>query len=192
MGAYYGTGAGELTADSSLQGITKSHGGGEAYNFNSGNLAKGSVAFPVGALLGAGAQVFNGFMQGNAMRNQTKMEWELGKANLAAAERAGLQNLLAGQYGMTGGQQFAQGLQRDAADYQQAFLDPRKSILGAEDLSRKAAFQLGPFGQQLRQQQNADTRDQTLAGKYSPYFGNISVNPYSFGVMPGYTANSLV
>jgi len=188
MGSYYGTGAGELTADPALKGVTKSFGGGEAYNFNSGNR---SVAFPVGALLGAGAQVFSGLMQGKAMRNQTNMEYELGKANLAAAERAGFQNLLAGQWAGTGREQFAQGLQRDAADYQQAFLDPRKSILNVEDFNRRAAAELGPFGRKLSQQEKSGEINSLLAGKFMPMFESAS-KPFSYGRAPGYTTGSLV
>ena len=188
MGAYYGTGAGELTADPALKGVTKSFGGGEAYNFNSGNR---NVVFPVGALLGAGAQAFSGLMQGRAMRNQTNMEYELGKAQLGFAERAGLQNLLAGQYALTGAKQFEQGLQRDAADYQQAFLDPRKSILNVEDFNRKAAADLGPFGQKLSQQEKSGEINSLLAGKFMPMFESAN-KPFSYGRAPGYTTGSLV
>ena len=172
MGSYYGTGAGELTTDPSLKKVTK-------------------MAFPVGEALGAGAQVFNGLMQGRAMRNQTNMEYALGKASLAAAERAGFQNLLAGQYGMTGGQQFAQGLQRDAADYQQAFLDPRKSILNVEDFNRRAATELGSFGRKLNQQESSGEINRLLAGKFMPMFDSPN-KPFSYGRAPGYTTGSLV
>ena len=186
--SYYGTGAGELTADPALKGVTKSFGGGEAYNFNSGNR---SVAFPVGALLGAGAQAFSGLMEGRALRNQTNMEYELGKAQLGFAERAGLQNLLAGQYALTGAKQYDMGLQRDAANYQQAFLDPRKSILNVEDFNRRAAGELNPFAQKLRQQEKAGDINTLLAGKFMPMFESAN-KPFSYGRAPGYTTGSLV
>ena len=57
MASYYGTGAGSLSADPRLAGYTdynKSFGGGEAYNYNSGNLAsKGGGGQMWGALGGA-------------------------------------------------------------------------------------------------------------------------------------------
>ena len=168
---YYGTGSGQLTADPSLQGITKSFGGGEAYNFNSGNLLKNKVAFPIGAALGAGATIFSGFMQGQAMNRQSDALFAAAKAQAQAAERAGFQNLLAGQNALTGAKQFEQGLQREAADYQQAFLDPRKSILNAENISRAYAGELTPAAQKLRQQESSGEINKLLAGKFMPMFG---------------------
>lgn len=56
---YYGTGAGSLTADPALKGITKSFGGGEAFNFNSGNKASGMFD-PVTLGLGLGSSVISG------------------------------------------------------------------------------------------------------------------------------------
>lgn len=147
---------------------------------------------PISAGIGAGASIFSGIMQGNAMRNQTAAMWEAAKMQAQAAERAGFQNLLAGQYALTGAKEFEQGLQRDAANYQQAFLDPRKSVLTAEDLNRRAATELGPFGQKLRQQENTDKTNIILAGKYNPALGHVSDRPFMFGTMPGYAAGSLV
>ena len=175
--------------------FTPSWGDSVGYNPSSGILnsgSKGGGGRGPEAIIGGIGSIVGGIGSAIAANNQAKAMQNIARMNLEAADRAGFQNLLAGQWAKTGAEQFSQSLQRDAANYQQGFLDPRKSILGAEDLSRKAALQLGPFGQQLRQQQNTDTINQTLAGKYSPLFGNISVNPYSFGVMPGYTANSLV
>jgi len=167
---------------------------GSSLKYNYNNASKGGNNMLIGPemVVGGIGSIVGGIGSAIGANNQAKAMQNIARMNLEAADRAGFQNLLAGQWAKTGAEQFSQSLQRDAANYQQGFLDPRKSILGTEDLSRKAAFQLGPFGQQLRQQQNADTTNQTLAGKYSPLFGNISVNPYSFGVMPGYTANSLV
>lgn len=195
MSGYYGTGAGQLTADSSLQGVTKSFGGGEAYNYNSGNLLKnkGSGMDPLSAGLGAGASIFSNIMQGQAMNRQSDAMFAAAKAHAQAAERAGFQNLLAGQYALTGAKQFEQGLQREAANYQQAFLDPRKSILNAENITRAYGVELNPFAEKLRQKEQASGINTLLAGKYNPYFGGeVALSPFSFGRSPGYTTGSLV
>ena len=147
--------------------------------------------FPVGAALGAGASVFSGIMQGRAANNQARAMFEAAKMQTQAAERAGFQNLLAGQYSLTGAKQFEQGLQRDAADYQQAFLDPRKSILNVEDFNRRAAAELGPFGRKLSQQEKSSEINSLLAGKFMPMFESAS-KPFSYGRTPGYTTGSLV
>mgnify|MGYP003645532828 CR=1 FL=1 len=175
-------------------GASTSYNPSSSVTGGSGGASGGSM-FPVGAALGAASSIFSGIMQGQAQRNQTAMEWALGKAQIQAAERAGFQNLLAGQYALTGAKQFEQGLQRDAADYQQAFLDPRKSILTAEDFNRRAATELGQFGKQLSQQQNIAQINQTAAEKRlltDAMFGEVARKPFSYGVAPGYTTGSLV
>lgn len=179
---------------SGTSSFSPSWGDSTAYNPSSGILkgAGGGSMFPVGAALGAGAQIFSGIMQGQAANNQARAMFEAAKMQAQAAERAGFQNLLAGQYALTGAKQFEQGLQRDAANYQQAFLDPRKSILSAEDLTRKAAAELGSFGQRLRQQEKTDEVQRTLAGKYNGAFGQVYQNPFMFGQTPGYASGSLV
>ena len=179
---------------SGTSSFSPSWGDSTAYNPSSGILkgAGGGSMFPVGAALGAGAQIFSGIMQGQAMNRQSDAMFAAAKAQAQAAERAGFQNLLAGQYALTGAKQFEQGLQRDAADYQQAFLDPRKSVLSVEDITRKAAAELGPLGQKLRQQEKSGEINSTLAGKFMPMFGYIADRPFSYGRAPGYTTGSLV
>ena len=173
--------------------FSPSWGDSTSYNPSSGVLkgAGGGSMFPVGAALGAGASVFSGIMQGRAANNQARAMFEAAKMQTQAAERAGFQNLLAGQYALTGAKQFEQGLQRDAADYQQAFLDPRKSILNVEDYNRRAAAELGPFGRKLSQQEKAGDINTLLAGKFMPMFESAS-KPFSYGRAPGYTTGSLV
>jgi hypothetical protein len=162
--------------------------------YNNNNASKGGDNMNIGPemVVGGIGSIVGGIGSAIGANAQAKAMQNIAGWQIQAEDRARFQSLLAGQNAMTYGKQFDMGLQRDAANYQQGFLDPRKSILGAEDLTRKAAVQLGPFGQQLRQQQNTDEINRTLAGKYSPLFGNISANPYNFGVMPGYTASSLV
>jgi len=175
--------------------FTPSWGDSVSYNPSSGILnsgSKGGGGMGPEAIIGGIGSIVGGIGSAIGANAQAKAMQNIAGWQIQAEDRARFQSLLAGQNAMTYGKQFDMGLQRDAANYQQGFLDPRKSILGAEDLTRKAAVQLGPFGQQLRQQQNTDEINRTLAGKYSPLFGNISANPYNFGVMPGYTASSLV
>jgi hypothetical protein len=182
---------------SGTSSFSPSWGDSTSYNPSSGILkgAGGGSMFPVGAALGAGASIFSGIMQGQAANNQARAMFEAAKMQTQAAERAGFQNLLAGQYALTGAKQFEQGLQREAADYQQAFLDPRKSILTAEDFNRRAAAELGPFGRKLSQQQNVAKINETIAEKRAltdAMFGEVARKPFSYGVAPGYATSSLV
>ena len=89
MAAYYGTGSGSLTADPRLQGITKSFGGGEAFNFDSGNLAKKSgMAFdPTSLAIGLGSSLISGLF-GN---QQAKTAASVAQAQLAAQNQAFLE-----------------------------------------------------------------------------------------------------
>lgn len=178
---------------SGTSSFSPSWGDSTSYNPSRGVLkgAGGGNMFPVGAALGAGASIFSGIMQGQAANNQARAMFEAAKMQTQAAERAGFQNLLAGQYALTGAKQFEQGLQRDAADYQQAFLDPRKSILNVEDFNRRAAAELGPFGRKLSQQEKSGEINSLLAGKFMPMFESAS-KPFSYGRAPGYTTGSLV
>jgi hypothetical protein len=178
---------------SGTSSFSPSWGASTSYNPSSGILkgAGGGSMFPVGAALGAGASIFSGIMQGQAANRQADAMFEAAKMQVQAAERAGFQNLLGGQYALTGARQFEQGLQRDAANYQQAFLDPRKSILNVEDFNRRAAAELGPFGKRLSQQESSGEINKLLAGKFMPMFDSAN-KPFSYGRAPGYTTGSLV
>lgn len=87
MAAYYGTGSGFPRVDPSLQGITKSFGGGEPGGFNSGNLLKSGsgMAFdPLTLGLGLGSSVISGlFGMGQAQTSAS-----IAQANLAAQNQA--------------------------------------------------------------------------------------------------------
>jgi hypothetical protein len=89
MGSYYGTGSGSLTADPALGnhswGITKSFGGGEAFNFNSGNKAGGMD--PLSAGLGL-ASAGLGFISGIG---QQRTAASIAQAQLAAQNAAFLE-----------------------------------------------------------------------------------------------------
>ena len=85
MGSYYGTGSGSLTADPALKGITKSFGGGEAFNFNSGNKAGGMDPLSLG--LGLGSSVIGGLFG----MGQAKTSASIAQAQLAAQNAAMLE-----------------------------------------------------------------------------------------------------
>ena len=149
---------------------------------------------PLSVGLGAASSIFSGIMQGQAMNRQSDAMFAAAKMQAQAAERAGFQNLLAGQYALTGAKQFEEGLQRNAANYQQAFLDPRKSILESEDLVRGFSDRLSPSAQKLRWQQNIDSMNRTLSEKRAvtdAMFGRVAEQPFGYGNMPGYAAGSL-
>ena len=163
------------------------------YNPSSDVLNKsGSMAFPAAAVIGAVGQIGGAALGAFGQNQQSAAVERMNNRRIEAEERARFQSLLAGQNANTYGKQFEMGLQRDAANYQQAFLDPRKSILSVEDLTRRSAAELGPFGQRLRQQANKDEIQRTLAGKYSGAVGQIYQNPFMFGQTPGYASGSLV
>jgi len=137
----------------------------------------GSIVGGIGSAIGANTQ---------AKSAERMARWQI-----EAEERARFQGLLASQNANTYGKQFDMGLQRDAANYQQAFLDPRKSILNAEDFTRRAAAELGPFGKKLSQQESSGEINKLLAGKFMPMFESPN-RPFSYGRTPGYTTGSLV
>jgi hypothetical protein len=162
------------------------------YNYNNSS-SDGGDSMNIGPemVIGGIGSIVGGIGSAIGARNQAIASQNIARMNLESAERAGFQNLLAGQWGGTGREQFAQGLQRDAADYQQAFLDPRKSILNVEDFNRRAAAELGPFGRKLSQQEKSGEINTLLAGKFMPMFESAS-KPFSYGRAPGYTTGSLV
>jgi hypothetical protein len=92
MTAYFGTGAGNLSADPGLAKYTdynKSFGGGEAYNYNSGNLAKKGSGQMWGAIGAAGlgmiGDIFSSQNQAAAMQQAS---WNSAKAQEYAANSA--------------------------------------------------------------------------------------------------------
>jgi hypothetical protein len=162
------------------------------YNYSGGSLQGGKdmLIGPEMVIGGVGALVqgIGGAFGENARSASAE---RMNNRRIEAEERARFQSLLAGQNANTYGKQFEMGLQRDAANYQQAFLDPRKSILGAENYNRMAAAGLGPFAQRLGQQEKSGNIDAIMAGKFMPMFESAS-KPFTYGRVPGYTVGSLV
>jgi hypothetical protein len=145
-------------------------------------------------LFGGISSIVGGIFGAIGANRQADAQIQAAGIQAQAQRDAAFQNLLAGQYALTGAKQFEQGLQQKAADYQQAFLDPRKSQLASEDRQRGITDALSPGAQKLRWQQNTDQLNRTLADKnaqLSKIFGYTADQPFSFGNMPGYAAGSL-
>lgn len=142
----------------------------------------------IGSAIGGIASAFGANRQANAMIQAAGVQ--------AQAQRdAAFQNLLAGQYALTGAKEFDRFQQQKASDYQQAFLDPRKSQFGSEAAQRTLSDALSPNAQKLRWQQNTDQLNRTLSEKRAvndAMFGRVADQPFSYGNMPGYAAGSLV
>jgi hypothetical protein len=141
----------------------------------------------ISSLIGGAASAFGANRQADAMLQAAGIQ--------AQAQRdAAFQNLLAGQYALTGAKQFDRFQQQRSADYQQAFLDPRKSEFSSEDRQRAIADSLSPGAQKLRWQANIDAMNRDLAGRRAvtdAMFGQVAQQPFQYGNMPGYAAGSL-
>lgn len=161
-----------------------------SYNLGS---SKGSSMFPWMAAATLGSSVIEGIVGGQAASRQAEAQLTAAKWQAEATRDAAFNNLLAGQYAQTGAKQFDQFLQRNAANYQQAFLDPRKSMLASEERQRGFADQLSPKAQQLRFQQNADQLNRNLSAQRAitdAMFGRVAEAPFAYGQVPGYAAFS--
>ena len=162
------------------------------YNYNNSSSNTGdNMKIGPEMVIGGIGQIVGGIGSAIGARNQAIASQNIARMNLEAAAQGAFENRLAGQWAGTGQELFAQGLQRDAANYQQAFLDPRKSILNAENIGRTYAGELNPFAQKLRQQESSGEINKALAGKFMPMFDSPN-KPFSYGRAPGYTTGSLV
>jgi len=155
-----------------------------------GNSSASKGMWPL-ALAGLGSSVISGIFGGMQANNQAEAQLQAAKWQVEAQRDANFSNLLAGQYAQTGAQQFNRFEQQKAADYQQAFLDPRKSMLASEVRQRSLADELSPAAQKLRRQQNVDQLNRDLASKRAvtdAMFGQVAQNPFAYGNVPGYAA----
>ena len=145
-------------------------------------------------LFGGISSILGGVFGAIGANRQAAAQIQAAGIQAQAQRDAAFQNLLAGQYALTGAKQFDQGLQQKAADYQQAFLDPRKSQFASEDRQRGITDALSPGAQKLRWQQNTDQLNRTLAEKRAvtdAMFGPVAQQPFAYGNMPGYAAGSV-
>ena len=141
--------------------------------------------------LGLGSSVISGIFEGQAANRQANAMLQSAAWQVQASRDAQFSNLLSGQYAQTGAKQFDRFQQQKAADYQQAFLDPRTSQLASEDRQRSLTDALSPKAQQLRRQQNIDQLNRDLASKRAltdAMFGRVAEAPFSYGNVPGYAA----
>ena len=140
----------------------------------------------ISSAIGGIASAFGANQQSKAMLQAAGIQ--------AQAQRdAAFHNLLAGQYALTSAKQFDRLEQEKAANYQQAFLDPRTSQLASEDRLRGITDALSPGAQKLRWQQNTDQLNRTLSEKRAltdAMFGQVAQQPFSYGNMPGYATSS--
>jgi hypothetical protein len=173
MAAYYGTGSGSLTADPRLQGITKSFGGGEAFNFNSGNLAKKSSMFdPTSLAIGLGSSVISGLF-GN---QQAKTSASIARAQLAAQNQAFLEGreqtkaaLGSSMWGPlfqagTGGD-IAFGREKEAQKFMFGPLAERQLGLGSEQSKRERLARISPESKEAAQFENRLAIQRSIAEK---------------------------
>ena len=129
MGSYFGTGAGSLTADPALRNVTKSFGGGEAFNFNSGNKA-GGMFDPVTLGLGLGSSVISGlFGMGQQKTSARIAQAQLDAQNAAMLEgREQNKGALAGSmfnqiFGTGTGADLAFGREKEAEKFKRGLFD---------------------------------------------------------------------
>jgi hypothetical protein len=160
--------------------------------FSSSSGGGGGGGMLAAAGIGAVGQAIGGIASAIGAGRQADAMFAAAVAQAQAAERAGFQNLLGGQYALTGAKDYAQYLDRNAKQTQLNFFDPRQSQLGSEERARGFADALSPDAQKLRYQSNADQFSNTLAGKYSPLFGDVTDRPFRFGQMPGYATGKVV
>lgn len=163
----------------------------DTFKFSSGTKTGGEAVGPL-ALATLGSSLISGLFGGMAANRQAEAEMQVGKWQAEATRDAAFANLLAGQYGATGAKAYGYKLQRDAADYQQSYLDPKASILGQEDRLRGITTDLSPQAQKLRRQQNIDALNTQLASRRAitdAMFGRVKEDPWSYGGMPGYASS---
>ena len=171
----YSSGSVALPSETGFSSITKAAGGG---------------MWPL-AIASLGSSVISGIFGGQAANRQADAQMQAAYAQAQATRDSAFSNLLAGQYALTGAKQFDRFQQQKAADYQQAFLDPRTSQLASEDRQRGMTDQLSPMAQQLRRQANIDQLNRDLASRRAvtdAMFGQIAQNPFAYGNVPGYAA----
>lgn len=201
--SYYGTGSGSLTADPALKnhpwGITKSFGGGEASDFNSGNKAGGMDPFSAGlGLASAGVNFLSGL-------GQQKTSANIAKAGFAAQNAAFLEGREANKGQLAGalfdklfsadtGARLSFGLEKEADKYKRQFVYPFERALNTENIERERAFEMDPRTRQLEAQKRRGRMEDemfraalpgamafgatgpfaSLAGKYGFTFGGMS------------------
>jgi hypothetical protein len=186
MGSYYGTGSGSLTADPALGnhswGITKSFGGGEAFNFNSGNKAGGMDPLSLG--LGLGSSVIGGlFGMGQAKTSASIAQAQLAAQNAAMLEgREQNKGALAGAlfnklFDAGSGGDIAFGREKAGKEFLVGPYANRLIGLNSEEAKRARLAAISPESKELAQFNNRLAIDREIAARRAQtdaMFGPIS------------------
>jgi len=136
------------------------------------------------------SSVAGGIFGGQQADRQAQAQLQAAGMQAQATRDAAFQQLLGGQYALTGAKQFEKGLQENAANYQQAFLDPKKMSLSSEQFNRTINDNMTPNAQKLLHMQNQDKLNQSLAERRAQtdaMFGQVTQNPFGYGQAPSYT-----
>jgi hypothetical protein len=186
MAAYYGTGSGQLIADPSLRGVTKSFGGGGAFNFDSGNLLKsGSSGMdPLSLGLGLGSSLIGGlFGMGQAQTSASIAQANLAAQNQAILEgreqtKAALGSSMWGPLFQAGtGGDIAFGREQAAKKWLQGPFAERQIGLGSEASKRERLARISPESKEAAQFENRLAIERSLAEKRAltdAMFGRIA------------------
>ena len=166
------------------------------YQYNSSSTSNSGknnmVIGPELAFAGISAGI-GGIASAFGANQQSKAMLQAAGIQAQAQRDAAFQNLLAGQYALTGAKQFDRFQQDKAIWSAQAFQDPRTSQLASEDRQRSITDALSPGAQKLRWQQNTDELNRKLAGfriQTDLAFGPSADRPFAYGNMPGYATSS--
>jgi hypothetical protein len=183
MGSYFGTGAGSLTADPALRNVTKSFGGGEAFNFNSGNKA-GGMFDPVTLGLGFGSSVISGlFGMGQQKTSARIAQAQLDAQNAAMLEgREQNKGALAGSmfnqiFGTGTGADISFGREKAAKEFLVGPYAERLMGLGSEESKRERLAAISPEAKERARFENRLAIERATAdqlARTNAMFGPIS------------------
>jgi len=183
MPAYFGTGSGSLTADPTLRGTTKSWGGGEASDFNSGNKA-GGMFDPTSLAIGLGSSVIGGlFGMGQQKTSARIAQAQLDAQNAAILEgREQNKGALAGSmfnqiFGTGTGADLAFGREKEAEKYKRQFLAPFDLALGSEASKRERLAAISPESKERARFENRLAIERETAARLAQtnaMFGPVS------------------
>ena len=172
MASYYGTGSGQLQVDPSLAGITKSFGGGEAFDFNSGNLLGSSGMDPLSLGLGLGGSLISGiFGLGQARTSASIAQAQLAAQNQAILEgreqtKAALGSSMWSPIFQTGtGGDIAFGREKEAKKWMQGPFAERQLALGSEAKERDMRARISPESKEAARFENRLAIQRELAAR---------------------------
>jgi len=131
----------------------------------------------------AATSIFSGIMGGQQANRQIEADLAIQGMKNAAADRAGFQNLLAGQYSQTFAPMVDFQRQKLATNIQQDIFDPKKMSLGSEQFGRRVSDELAPDALKLAQTKNLFDLNKSLAEKRAvtdAMFGPVRTTPFNY------------